>query len=391
MLLVMLLHSIQHIAYGYSLDLIISPQSFLEGVVNASPLRRVAMLALCGLIAGLGWWALYRYGKPLVGIQTALHSPKPHMPIVSTLAHASLQIITIALGSPLGREVAPREVAATYAIWLANKAKLTVSETHTLLACAAGAGLAAVYNVPMGGILFTLEVLLRTLRWQAVIPAILISVIATAVSWMGLGHHIQYPLTTGSSHPLLIIWSILTIPFFGVMAYWFNRITTAARHKAPRHKYLILFCLLNFIFIGLLSIYFPELLGNGKAVVQIGFNNTIDTRLALVLLLLRIFITWGSLRAGAQGGLLTPSLANGALMAIILGNLFSLVWPGVSQTAYVVVGATAFLAAAQTMPLTAIVLIFEFTGVQYDFMIPLAIAVVGASGVCSLCRNKFAG
>ena len=138
-----------------------------------------------------------------------------------------------------------------------------------------------------------------------------------------------------------------------------------------------------------MSIFFPELLGNGKAVVQLGFNDVVGVRLAATLLLLRWFITWGSLRAGAQGGLLTPSLANGALLAIVLGNCWGLLWPGVPQEAYVAIGATAFLAAAQKMPLTAIVLIFEFTGIHYDFMIPLLFAVAGSISICYLCRKKF--
>ncbi|MGL9774610.1 MAG: chloride channel protein [Sodalis sp. (in: enterobacteria)] len=55
---------------------------------------------------------LYRYGRPLVSIARALAAVKPAMPVVATLIHALLQIITVALGSPLGREVAPREVGA---------------------------------------------------------------------------------------------------------------------------------------------------------------------------------------------------------------------------------------------------------------------------------------
>ena len=66
MLLGLLLHFVQHLAYGYSLDAVVSPESFLEGVTAAPPIRRVAALTLCGVVAGLGWWAVYRFGKPLV-------------------------------------------------------------------------------------------------------------------------------------------------------------------------------------------------------------------------------------------------------------------------------------------------------------------------------------
>jgi hypothetical protein len=62
MLLALLLHAIQHAAYGYDLGAVVNPESFLQGVTAASPMRRVTVLALCGAVAGIGWWALYRFG-----------------------------------------------------------------------------------------------------------------------------------------------------------------------------------------------------------------------------------------------------------------------------------------------------------------------------------------
>src|ERR1700733_3328132 len=80
MLLALLLHDIQHIAYGYSINKIISPESFLEGVQASSPERRMFILMLCGLIAGIGWWALYNYAKPLVSVADAVKTKKK-MPV----------------------------------------------------------------------------------------------------------------------------------------------------------------------------------------------------------------------------------------------------------------------------------------------------------------------
>src|SRR5471032_3274207 len=166
MLLALLLHGIQHLAYGYSQDALISHESFLIGVSAASPERRILVLAICGLVAGLGWWAVYKYGRPLVSIKKAVSGDAPIMPPGSTTVHALLQIITVALGSPLGREVAPREIGAISAHWLSRRFDLTVRETQIMIACGAGAGLAAVYNVPLGGAVFVLEVLLGAFSWQ---------------------------------------------------------------------------------------------------------------------------------------------------------------------------------------------------------------------------------
>ena len=388
MFLALLLHYVQHIAFGYSLDQIISPVSFLEGVSAASSQRRILVLFVCGLIAGGGWWAVYRFGKPLVSIPDAIQSKKPHMPGLTTLAHILLQIITIALGSPLGREVAPREIGALFACWLSTRAGLSVKETQIMIACGAGAGLAAVYNVPFGGTLFILEALLCTFNWSVLLPAITTSAIAVVVSWIGLGNEPLYYIPTYTISHSLVIWAIVTGPIFGISAYWFIQLLSFARKKSQHNWQLPVLCLLNFIMIGLLAVYFPALLGNGKSPANMEFNNAASIELTAALLLLRILITWSSLRAGAAGGILMPSIANGALLAGILGGMWNLVWPNIPLGAYAIIGATAFLAASNRMPITAIILLFEFTRVNFNFLIPMLFAVAGSVGVFKLCTNR---
>jgi H+/Cl- antiporter ClcA len=160
----LLLRLVQHTAFGYSLHTIKSTESFVQGVSAASDSRRFLALCVCGAVAGVGWWLLYRFGRPLISIAQAVRENGPRMPFVATMIHAVLQIVTVALGSPLGREVAPRELAADFATWLSGRAGLDPGYTRIMIACGAGAGLAAVYNVPLGGTLFTLEVLLGTLE-----------------------------------------------------------------------------------------------------------------------------------------------------------------------------------------------------------------------------------
>lgn len=387
MFLALLLHYVQHIAYGYSPTHIISNETFLEGVRASSSERRIIILTICGLIAGIGWWAVYRYGKPLVGVDAAVKSNKPQMPIPTTTVHILLQIITIALGSPLGREAAPRELGALFAGWLSAKAGLNLKDTQIMLACAAGAGLAAVYNVPLGGAMFTLEALLLTLRWSALLPALATSSIAAVVAWIGLGNESQYHIPTYSISYSLVTWSIFASPVFGILGYWFKRIATTAHSKVQHNWQLPVLCLLNFIMIGLLAIYFPALLGNGRSPAQLEFDDAVSLGVTAALLVLRTLIVWSSFRAGAQGGLLTPALANGALLAVLLGALWSSIWPGPPLGAFAIIGAAAFLASAQKMPLTAIALIFEFTRINFNFLVPILLAVTGSAGVCALCKK----
>src|SRR5882724_11461014 len=109
MTLGLLLRLVQHVAYGYSIHAIVSSESFLQGVSASSPVRRFVVLSVCGVVAGVGWWAVYRFGSPLVSISKAVGAKGPPMPFRTTVALDLLQIVTVALGSPLGREVAPRE------------------------------------------------------------------------------------------------------------------------------------------------------------------------------------------------------------------------------------------------------------------------------------------
>jgi H+/Cl- antiporter ClcA len=122
----------------------------------------------------------------------------------------------------------------------------------------------------------------------------------------------------------------------------------------------------------------PQLLGNGKGPASLGFDGTLTVGLAATLLVLKVLIEAGSLRAGAEGGLLTPGLANGALLGVVLGGLWSAVWPGASIGGCALVGATAFLAASMQMPITAVVLLLEFTRANHDSLVPMLLAVAGS-------------
>lgn len=389
MALGLLLHFLQHWAYGYSMHKLLSTQSFLQGVTASTPLRRVIMLLICGAVAGLGWWMLRRYGKPLVSVDTAVKSQDPRTPILSTLINALLQIITVALGSPLGREGAPREVGATFAGWLAHRVGLTLQESRIMVACGAGAGLAAVYNIPLSGTLFALEVLLGTFVTAAAIPALLTSVIAATVAWIGLGNDAQYTVPHFELSRSLMAWSMLVGPLFGFAAYGFSRVINAARSHAAKNWRLILECLAVFLLIGLAATLYPQLLGNGKGPIQLGFDNRASIPLAATLMVLKMLAMFACLRAGAKGGLLTPGMSIGAMLAIVSGGLWNLAFPGVPLSAYAMVGAAAFLAASMRMPITAIVMAMELTRVDHNYLFPVLFAVAGSSTALRICIRRF--
>src|SRR4029077_10606461 len=112
----------------------------------------------------------------------------------------------------------------------------------------------------------------------------------------------------------------------------------AVRAHAPRDWRPPIWRAVGFPVIGLLSIPIPQLPRNRKGVAEEVFDSNIGLTLAVVLLLLRVLVTLGALRAGAEGGLLTPGLSIGALLGIILGGFWNYAWPGVPLGAFAIVG-----------------------------------------------------
>lgn len=386
----LLLRVVQHVAYGYGLHRLVGGESFLQGVSAASDLRRFLTLCICGVVAGLGWWLLYRFGTPLVSISQAAGPGGRRMPFWATVSHDLLQIVTVGLGSPLGREVAPRELGAAFATWFSERTGLSPESTRIMIACGAGAGLAAVYNVPVGGTLFVLEVLLGTFSFSALLPALATSVIATVVAWIGLGNGPQYSLAPLAISSSLVIWSILVGPLFGLAAYLFVQATERARIHAPKDWRLLPWCAVVFPVVGLVAIPLPEVLGNGKGLAQAGFDSNLAPALAATLVLLRVIVIIAALRAGASGGLLTPGLSIGGLLGVVVGALWNHVWPAGPFGVFAIVGGVAFLASSMKMPLTAIVLTLELTRVGLDFLVPFSFAVAGSVLVFHLCTQHAA-
>jgi chloride channel protein, CIC family len=123
--------------------------------------------------------------------------------------------------------------------------------------------------------------------------------------------------------------------------------------------------------LGVVSIRFPEILGNGKDLSQSLFANEVAPLSLLALLLLKPLATIMCMRSGVPGGLFTPSLTFGALMGGVLGHMWSWIWPGVPPGLFALLGAGAVLAATTQGPISAVVLLMELTGRDRSFVLPL--------------------
>ncbi len=372
--LVGLLHLVEHIAFGYRRG------PFLDGVAAAASWRRViALLVAAGVVAG-GMYVLGRL--PVAGgveVSESVWLRGGHLTFIPSAARAVLSIVTVGLGVSLGREGAPQLVGAATASRLSDWGGLPTWQRRLLVASGAGAGFAAVYNVPLGGSLFALEVLLGTLSLPLALPALATSVIATAVAWIALGTGPTYRLPLYGVHPQQLAWGALAGPIIGVVAIaWVRIIAWAGTHR-PQGRGRYLAPLPVFLILGLVSVRYPELLGNGKGVVQLAAVGSISFGLLWVLFILKPLATAACLWTGSPGGLFTPTLTVGALLAGILGYGWLHLFPGARIGSYAIIGGGAFLAASMQGPLSGVVLVLELTRNFDSLMAPTLLAVVEAT------------
>jgi chloride channel protein, CIC family len=131
--------------------------------------------------------------------------------------------------------------------------------------------------------------------------------------------------------------------------------------------------------LGLISVRLPQLLGNGKDVSQLAFTDQVPILLLMTLVVLKPLATILCVRCGAPGGLFTPSLTAGAMLGGVLGYGWSLLWPGIPEGLFAVLGAGAVLAATTQGPISTVVLMMELTGRDRSFILPLLLAACTAT------------
>ena len=295
--------------------------NLLEAAQNATPFRHVAVLLGAGVVTGLGQIVLRRLSSGN-GIDTtaAIWFHAGRLPALRTIGSAVLSVVIVGMGAPLGREGAPKQagggISPTY---FPDGLRLSDEQRRLLVACAAGAGMGAAYGVPLGGALFSLEVMRGMLALRFVLPAIFSSVIATAVSWVALPDAPTYLIPAYSSSLSSGIWALIAGPIAGVVSVGYVRAVTWADRNKPSGWRRLTAPLLVLGLIGVVSIWFPQLLGNGRDISQLAFTGAVTPGLLLILFVLKPLATVLCVTSGAPGGLFTPSLTVGALLGSLLG------------------------------------------------------------------------
>ncbi len=378
-----LLELVQHLMWrGANLDL-------LQAAAQAAPRHHILVLLAAGLLTGASQFMLTRLSSGnAIDITAAIWFHAGRLPALRTLASATLSVVIVGMGAALGREGAPKQAGAVIANAMSDRVRLSDEERRLLVACGAGAGMAAAYGVPLGGALFAVEVLRGALALRLVLPAMVTSLVATEVSWAFLPDTPTYNIPVFPDLNASNLWALLTGPLMGLVSVAYVRSVAWADAHKPKGWHRLLAPVVALTLLGAVSIEFPQVLGNGRDVAELAFTGQLSPLLLGAVVVLRPAATLLCLGSGAPGGLFTPSLAFGAMLGGVLGLPWTWLWPGVPPGLFALLGAAAMLAATTQGPISSIVLMMELTGYARAAIIPLLLIVATATLVARTIESR---
>ena len=437
-LLTLLLYGVEHVMLGYV------EGSELPGPFGVPAVRRAISVTIGLTLAGIIWYFLRNKTTKVPSVKKAVAGER--MPVWQTLVHVVLQIGIVGSGASIGREVAPRELGAMLAQRFCDLFHIEGADgidRRMVVAVAAGAGLGGVYNAPLAGMFFAVEILLVDVTLEKVAFGLGMSAIAAFVAASIKGHHTFYDITAmqPQSTPTLMLFAVLCGAACGVAGAWFRKGSQWAESHQSHDKHILWQMPLAGLVTGLAAIVVPQVMGNGRAAAQLGFSTFVpegsaaagasqsassaaaspwnllagggnvsgsastavnadfqlsQSNIAMLLGVLALtfiakaLVTLMTICSGASGGVLQPGIALGSTLGAMLGLIWILLFPADSVTACALIGAAALLSVSQQAPLMAMCLVMELTEAPSAFFVPVGLAVAASSLVSKwmLSRRK---
>jgi CIC family chloride channel protein len=376
------------------LELVFTGQAM--GLVNgASQLvwwHRAVVPVVGGALAG---WVLYILGSRFISLKVADYMEAVlvgdgRISLRGTLLRSASSLLTIGSGGSIGREGSMVQLSAMIASRLGLLARAPVPRLRLLVACGGAAGIAAAYNAPISGALFVSEIVLGSLAMDTFGPLVVASVISDATIHRFLGYgpvfnvpHVQFVSNweLGFYIVLGVLLGHLAPPFLGLIDFTKGRFV---RLGLPLYWQLAL----GGIFVGAISIYVPQVWGNGYSVIGNILDGSLVGLWLLTILVAKVLATSATVGSGAVGGVLTPTLFIGCAVGALVGGVLHHLMPAIVSVpaAYALIGMGSFLSATTLAPLTSILMIFEMTG-DYEIVLPLMLACVTSHYTAKVYRN----
>ncbi|WP_134041691.1 ClcB-like voltage-gated chloride channel protein [Paraburkholderia caballeronis] len=362
--------------------------SFVEMAHRLPWTTRIWMPAAGGFVAGLVLLVARRMnrgggsGAPIhTDYVEAVAIGDGAMPVGRSLWRSVSSLFTIATGGSIGREGPMVQLAALAASLIGRWVHFDPPRLRLLVACGAAAGITSAYNAPIAGAFFVTEIVLGSLAMESFGPIVVASVVANITMREFAGYRPPYempvfPAVAGVEVFLFVGLGLLC----GALAPQFLRLLDASKASFARLPTPLPVTLAaGGLVVGVLSVWVPEVWGNGYSVVNSILHSPWTWTALATVLVFKLVATAATVGSGAIGGVFTPTLFVGAVLGSLYGQGMHALWPhGTSEPyAYAMVGMGAFLAGATQAPLMAILMIFEMT-LSYQVMLPLMLACVVA-------------
>jgi CIC family chloride channel protein len=341
--------------------------------------QRLLVPTLGGIAAGLVLFlGLRLMGNPgLSNLLEAVVAGDGRMSLRPALTNAISSLISINTGASIGREGLLIQLASTLASKFGQLAKWPPYRLRLMVACGAASGIAAVYNAPISGAVFSAQIVLGNFSMKLFAPLLVASVVSSVLSrtFFGLSHWFdapQFEFTRLGQLPWFLLLGIGT----GVLGAVFLRAMRAveelfARLPAPLYARLGLAGLV----VGVLATVHPQVWGNGYGAINLLLRQELALSFLLGLLAAKFIATTVSVGSGTVGGVFTPTLFLGAAFGSVVEGLLHRA--GYAETiptgCFSMVGMGSTLAATTHSPLLAIILVFELS-LNYSLMPPLMLA-----------------
>ncbi len=288
--------------------------------------------------------------------------------------------LTIGSGGSAGKEGPIVQIGAAIGSSIGQLFHVSQRRLKVLVGCGAAGGLAAVFNAPVAGVLFVVEIILGDYSLGVFSPLVISSVISTTLARYLVGSSPlflvpKYALNSAAEYPLYLLMGLLG----GILAVIFIK-TLYGFEDFFEEK-------LNFpswvkpaiggLLTGIVAYKFPELYGFDDSATHTALMGYTEISIIAILIFAKILATSFTLGSGGTGGLFTPSLFIGAMFGALFGSIVNHIFPEITAPpgAYALVGMGVFVSGTIHAPLTALLMIFEITG-DYNIILPLMLGTV---------------
>ena len=287
-------------------------------------------------------------------------------------------VLCIGCGHSMGREGPSVQVGAGIASSIGRWFRLSPARVQSLVPVAAAAALSAAFNTPVAAVLFALEEIIGDMNAALIGSTVLASVASVVVERSILGnnpifhvpaYHLVDPAELIAYVALGILGGIVSLAFCkGLLRFRriFLRLPMRSRIYQPA---------IGGLMIGIILIFFPQVLGVGYEYVDQALNNQLLLKTMVVLCVMKLVATIVSYASGNAGGIFSPSLYLGAMAGGAVGILVHRFAPFqvADSGAYALVGMGTTFAGIIRAPMTSVFMIFELTQ-DYQILVPLMIA-----------------